>query len=65
MIALRGFKRVHLEPGATTTVTFEIGAEQLSILDAQMRKTVEPGPVDILVEASSVEASSVRLTVAE
>ena len=43
VIALRGFKRVHLEPGASTTVTFPVGPDQISILDAQMKRTVEPG----------------------
>ena len=64
-IALRGFKRVHLEPGASMTVTFEVGPDQLSFLDARMQKTVEPGPVDIRVGASSAETSSVQLTVTE
>jgi beta-glucosidase len=65
VIALRGFKRVHLEPGASTTVSFEVGPDQLSILDARMQKTVEAGAVDILVGSSSTETSTVRLTVAE
>jgi beta-glucosidase len=65
VIALRGFLRVHLEPGASTTVSFNVGPDSLSILDAQMRKVVEPGGVDILVGTSSAETSSVRLTIAE
>jgi beta-glucosidase len=65
VIALRGFKRVHLEAGASTTVSFDVGPDQLSILDAQMRKVVEPGPVEIQIGSSSVETSSVRLTIAE
>ena len=65
IIALRGFKRVHLEPGASTIVTFDVGPDQLSILDARMQKVVEPGAVDIRVGASSAETSSVRLSVAE
>ena len=65
VIALRGFKRVHLEPHASTTVNFDVGPEQLAILDARMQKTVEPGPVEIRVGASSAETSSVRLTVSE
>jgi len=64
-IALRGFKRVHLEPGASTTVRFEVGPDQLSILNTRMQRVVEPGPVDIMVGASSAETSSVRLTIAE
>ena len=65
VIALRGFRRVHLEAGASTTVTFNVGPDQLSILDAQMKKTVEAGPVEIRIGSSSTETSSVRLTVAE
>lgn len=65
VIALRGFKRVHLEPGASTTVSFDVGPEQLSILDARMQKIVEPGPVDIRVGANSAGTASVHLTVAE
>lgn len=65
VIALRGFKRVHLEPGASTTVSFDVGPDQLSILNAEMRPTVEPGPVDILLGGNSAETSSVRLTIAE
>ena len=42
VIALRGFKRVHLEPGASTTVSFDVGPDQLSILDARMQKTLNP-----------------------
>jgi beta-glucosidase len=65
VIALRGFKRIHLEPGASTTVSFDVGPDQLSILDAEMQRTVEPGPVDILLGGNSAETSSVGLTIAE
>ena len=64
-IALRGFKRVHLEAGSSTKVTFDVGPDQLSILDARMQKVVEPGAVEIRVGASSAETSPVRLTVSE
>jgi beta-glucosidase len=65
VVALRGFKRVHLEPGSSTTVSFEVGPDQLSILDAQMKRTVEPGSVDLLLGSSSTETSSVRLAITE
>ena len=65
MIALRGFKRVHLEAGASTSVSFEVGFDELAILDAQMKRIVEPGPVDILIGSSSTDTSSVRLTINE
>ena len=60
-ILLRGFKRVHLEPGESATVSFDVGPQQLSILDAQMKWTVEPGAVDVLIGPSSVETSKVQL----
>jgi beta-glucosidase len=65
VIALRGFKRVHLEPGAATTVSFEVGPDQLSILNAEMKRVVEPGQVEIMVGASSAATSSALLTIAE
>jgi len=65
VIALRGFKRVHLEPGATSTVSFDVGSEQLAFLNSQMERVVEPGAVDILIGSSSAETSSARLTITE
>ena len=65
VIALRGFKRVHLEAGKATTVTFEVGADELSILNAEMKRVVEPGSVDILVGANSVDTSAVQLTIVQ
>jgi len=63
VIALRGFKRVHLDAGQSTTVSFDVGPEELSILDAQMKRTVEPGKVEVRIGANSVETTSVELTV--
>jgi beta-glucosidase len=65
VIALRGFKRVHLDPGASATVSFDVGPEQLSILDAQMKRTVEPGAVDVLIGPNSTETQKVELVIAE
>ncbi len=65
VIALKSFRRVHLDPGASINVSFDVGPDQLSILDARMQKVVEPGPVDIRIGANSVDTSSVRLTVVE
>jgi len=64
IIALKAFKRVHLDAGKPATVTFDVGPEELSILDAQMKKTVEPGKIDLLVGSNSAETSAVQLTVA-
>ncbi len=65
VIALKGFQRVHLEPGASQKVTFEVGPEELSILDVNMQKVVEPGKVGVLIGSSSTETSAVQLTVAQ
>ena len=65
VIALKGFERVHLNAGESKTVTFEVGAEQLSILDAQMKRVVEAGKVDVLVGANSAETAQVELTVTQ
>ena len=63
VIMLRGFKRIHLNVGESATVTFEVGTDELSILDAQMKRTVESGKVDVLVGSNSIETSSVELSV--
>ena len=65
ILVLRGFKRIDLEPGQSTTVTFDIGQEQLSILNAQMQRTVEPGEVDLLVGPSSAETTKIQLDVSQ
>jgi beta-glucosidase len=64
-ILLRGFKRVHLAPGESTTVIFDVGAEQLSILNAHMDWVVEPGPVHLLVGANSAETNMVEIGITE
>jgi len=50
---LAGFTRVHLEPGESAEVTFEIGPDRLRMLDEQMRWVVEPGAFRVMVGASS------------
>ena len=63
LIALRGFKVVRLEPGASTMVSFDVDPDRLSILDARMQKTVEPGPVEVRLGANSAETSPVQWTI--
>lgn len=52
---LRGFQRVHLEPGQTKSVTMVLGPADFSLLDANMNRVVECGDFDILVGASSTD----------
>ncbi|MCX7985741.1 MAG: glycoside hydrolase family 3 C-terminal domain-containing protein [Bacteroidales bacterium] len=47
--ALKGFKRVFLKAGDKKTVTFELEAKDLAILDKQNRWFVKPGDIDIFV----------------
>ena len=53
VLELKGFRRVFLEPGASTTVTFDLGPDELSLLDRNMKKMVEPGEFQIYVGSSS------------
>lgn len=52
---LKGFERVTLEPGETKRVTMKLTPKDLSLLDAGMRRVVEPGEFDIQIGASSTD----------
>ncbi len=60
---LRGFKRVSLKPGESTTVTLPIGPEALWLIDQQMNRRVEPGDFEILIGTSSETTLKATLTV--
>jgi beta-glucosidase len=54
---LRGFRRVNLEAGETTSVTLTVPASDLAYWDTTAHAwVVEPGPVQVLVGRSSREA---------
>jgi beta-glucosidase len=50
---LKDFQRVHLDPGESKTVSFNLGFEQLAFLNAAMKLVTEAGPVDVLVGSAS------------
>ena len=52
--ALKGFERIHLEPGETKAVTFQIGDEELCYYDGA-RWVVEPGDFDVMIGRSSTD----------
>ena len=52
---LRGFRRVHLEPGGCRTVAFSLSTEQFSYVGADLRRVVEPGRISVQVGVSSVD----------
>ena len=60
---LRGFKRISLEPGQKITVDFNLTPEDLSLIDVNMNRVVEPGMFDLMVGANSAETSGIALEV--
>jgi beta-glucosidase len=53
IMELRGFKKIELAPGQSSTVTFTIDSELLSFFDKQMKWTTEPGRFTLFVGGSS------------
>ena len=60
---LRGFARVTLKPGESTTVHFTLGPEELSLIDRTMQRVVEPGRFDVMVGTSSATTLTATLDV--
>jgi len=62
---LKDFERIALAPGETKTVSFNIGFDELALLDASLSKVVEPGTFTIYVGNSSLnkDLKSVKLKV--
>jgi len=50
---LRAFEKVALEPGAQKEVQFTLTSEDLSLLDRNMKRVVEPGAFELMIGASS------------
>ncbi len=50
---LKGFKRIHLEPGECKTVTFTLRSYQLDYYDEAIQYAVQPDVVEVLVGSSS------------
>ena len=50
---LKAFERITLEPGETRTVTLHLDYDDLAIVDANMKWTVEPGTYHALIGPSS------------
>ncbi|MGE4489808.1 MAG: glycoside hydrolase family 3 N-terminal domain-containing protein [Kiritimatiellales bacterium] len=62
---LKGFKKVWLEPGEMQTVSIEIGREGLSVWDASMTFTVEPGLIEIMCGSSSADVLKTELLITD
>lgn len=50
---LKGFQRVHLQPGEIKTISFKVDPESLKLLNKQMRWVVEAGDFEICIGSSS------------
>ena len=61
--ALKGFKRINLQPGEMRTVTFRLGPDALALYDRQMRRVVEPGSFTVFVGTNSDAGLSTRFDV--
>lgn len=59
---LKGFRKVRLAPGESTTVTFEVTPDLLKFWDVNMKYVVEPGEFTLMVGTSSRDADLHRLT---
>ena len=60
---LRGFRRASLEPGETKTMEFTLGPDELSFLNRDMHRVVEPGTFKIMAGGNSKELIETTLTV--
>jgi len=50
---LRGFRRIHLQPGESRTLRFELQPDALAFHDADLRWRVEPGHFTVYAGGSS------------
>ena len=52
---LKGFEKVFLKPGQSTRVQFELGPQQLSLVNRHLERIVEPGRFKVMVGHGSDE----------
>jgi beta-glucosidase len=53
VLELKGFQRVHLNPGEQEEIRFQITPEMLTMLDKHLKPVIEPGDYRIMIGASS------------
>jgi beta-glucosidase len=47
--SLKGFTRIFLEPGERKVIEFELTPEDVSLIDDEARRVVEPGTIEVVV----------------
>ena len=60
---LRGFRRIALNPGETKTVELTLGFDELSFLNRDMHRVVEPGIFTMMVGGNSIDLMETKLNV--
>jgi len=50
---LKGFEKINLEPGESKKVSFELGFQELKMLDKYLDWIVEPGGFEVMIGSSS------------
>jgi len=58
---LRGFARIHLKAGETRVIEFELNAKDLSLIDEQGERWLEPGTFQLFFGGSQPDARSAEL----
>jgi beta-glucosidase len=53
VMELKGFQRVHLNPGERKVISFRVTPEMLAMLDKNLNPVIEPGDFRIMIGASS------------
>lgn len=56
---LKGYARITLDPGESSTVTFSLPVDQLAFFDPELELVLEPGQIRVMVGSSS---DDIRLT---
>jgi beta-glucosidase len=66
LLELKGFARIHLQPGEKATVSLSLRAEDLRFLGPDLESTFEPGEVEILVgpcaDRSKLLSATIKLS---
>ena len=57
------FRRVHIRAGASDTVSFSLGSDDLAFYDLRMRRVVEPGRFTLYAGTSSANTREAHFTV--
>ncbi|MCH8878376.1 MAG: glycoside hydrolase family 3 C-terminal domain-containing protein [Planctomycetes bacterium] len=67
--SLQGFRRVHLEPGEQKHIVFELAPRQMSLINSDMQRVIEPGAFEVSVGGKqpgvrgSIDAASTEMAV--